>query len=146
MILDYCDFTMGSAFSATSQLPKRGALQTLNWRGYGVATDERNLGGCLPVIGDWTMSLHLYLEIMRSLGIKEPDTAGRQIDVEASCNARRSIHQVCAESSHPIRFRASGGLFVPSPVFAQHANILLIKPVSWTILADNYWPSEECRP
>jgi hypothetical protein len=29
MILDYWDFTMGSAFSATSQLPKRGALQTL---------------------------------------------------------------------------------------------------------------------
>jgi hypothetical protein len=33
MILDYCDFAMGSAFSATGQLPKRGALPTSNWRG-----------------------------------------------------------------------------------------------------------------
>ena len=27
----------------------------------------------VPVIGDWTMSLHLYLEIMRSLGSNEMD-------------------------------------------------------------------------
>jgi hypothetical protein len=33
MLLDYWDFTMGSAFSATGQLPKRGALPTANWRG-----------------------------------------------------------------------------------------------------------------
>jgi hypothetical protein len=33
MIPDYCDFTTGSAFSATGQLPTRGALDTANWRG-----------------------------------------------------------------------------------------------------------------
>jgi hypothetical protein len=33
MIPDYYDFTTGSAFSATGQLPTRGALDTANWRG-----------------------------------------------------------------------------------------------------------------
>jgi hypothetical protein len=33
VIPDYYDLTTGSAFSATGQLPTRGALDTAKWRG-----------------------------------------------------------------------------------------------------------------